>query len=151
MRSQAEAVKYVTGTNSSPEYPSEPQNQENSNLCLLDPSSHKNISKAKRIKWTREEYKEVMTAFYQALKEPKDNTAKQTYELWRQKVGEHRSYIDANKLANVRRDIMKNNRLTAAEIEKIKIRIRKPINTEQQSPEDDRVRLENLTEKQKTP
>ena len=71
-----------------------------------------------------------MTAFYQALKERKDNTTKQTQELWRQKVGEHRSYIDANKLANVRRDIMKNNRLTAAEIEKIKIKIRQPINTE---------------------
>ena len=78
MRNQAEAVKYVTGTNSSPEYPSEPQNQENPNLCSLDPPSHKNISKVKRIKWTREEYKEVMTAFYQALKERKDNTTKQT-------------------------------------------------------------------------
>ena len=32
------------------------------------------MSKAKIIKWTREEYKEVMTAFHQALKEPKDNT-----------------------------------------------------------------------------
>ena len=45
-----------------------------------------------------------MTASYQALKEPNNNTTKQTYELWRQKAGEHRSYIDANKLANVRRD-----------------------------------------------
>ena len=52
-----------------------------------------------------------MTAFYQAFKNQKGNTIKQTYELWRQKVGEHRSYIDANKLANVRRDIMKKNRL----------------------------------------
>ena len=42
-----------------------------------------------------------MTAFYQALKEPKVNMAKQTYELWRQKVGEHRSYVESNKLANV--------------------------------------------------
>ena len=50
-----------------------------------------------------------MIAFYQALKEPKDNTTKQTYELWRQKVGKHRGYIDVKKLANVRRDIMKNN------------------------------------------
>ena len=105
VRNQVE--KYVTGTNSSPEYPREPQNWENPNLDPLNPPCHKNISKAKIIKWTCEEYKEVMTAFYQALKEPKDNTTKQTYELWRQKVGEHRSYIDANKLANVRRDIMK--------------------------------------------
>ena len=73
---------------------------------------------------------------------------KQTYELWRQKVGEHRSYIDANKLANVRRDKMKNNRLTATEIEEIKIKIRQPINTEQQNPKDTRMRLENLTPEQ---
>ena len=117
VKNQAEVEKYVTGTNSFPEYSSEQQNRENPNLGPLDPPSHKNISKVKRIKWTREEYKEVMTAFYQALKEPKDNTAKQTYELWRQKVGEHRSYIDANKLANVRLIIIeiKNQRLTAAE------------------------------------
>ena len=70
-----------------------------------------------------------MTTFYQALKEPKDNTAQQTYELLKQKVGEHRSYIDANKLANVKRDIMNKNRLTAAEIEEIKMKIRQLINT----------------------
>ena len=85
-----------------------------------------------------------MTAFYQALKEPKNNTTKQTYELWRQKVGEHRSYINANKLANVRRDI----RLTAAKIEQIKMKIRPSINTERQNPEEGRVRLEKLAPEQ---
>ena len=85
-----------------------------------------------------------MITFYQTLQEPKDNTTQQTYKLWRQKVGEHRSYIDANKLANDRRDIMKKNRLSAAEIEEIKIKIRQPINTKQQNPEDARVKLENL-------
>ena len=64
----------------------------------MDPLSHKNISKAKRIKLSREEYKEVNTAFYQALQEPKDNTTKQTDEQWRQKVSEHRSYIDTKTL-----------------------------------------------------
>ena len=93
MRNQDEIEKYVTGTNSSPEYPSEPQNRENSNLDPLDPPPHKNISIAKRIKWTREEYKEVMIIFYEAIKEPEDNTTQQTYELWRQKSGEHRRYI----------------------------------------------------------
>ena len=39
-----------------------------------------------------------MATFYQALKEPKDNTTKQTNELWRQEVGEHRSCIGTNKL-----------------------------------------------------
>ena len=147
-RNQAEVGNCVTGKISSPEHPRESQNRENLNLGPLDPPYHKNISKAKIIKWSREEYKEVMTAFYQALKEPKDNTTKQTYKLWRQKVGEHVSYIDANKLVNVRRDIMKKNRLTAAEIEEIKMKIRQPINTEQQNPEDAKVRLENLTPEQ---
>ena len=148
VRNQAEVEKYATGTNSSPKYPSEPQNRENSSLGPLDPPSHKNISKAKRITWTREEYKEAMLTFHQALKELKDNATQQTYELWRQKVGEHRSYIDASKLANVRRDIMKKKRLTAAEIEEIKMKIRQPINTKQQYPKDARVRLKNLTPEQ---
>ena len=72
VRNQVEAEKYVTEMNSS----SEPPNQENSGLGSLDPPSPKNISKAKRIKWTLEEYKEVMTEFYQALTKPKDNTIK---------------------------------------------------------------------------
>ena len=71
VRSQTDIENYATGTSSSPEYPSEPQNQKNPNLGPLDPPSHKNISKAKRIKWTCEEYKEVMTSFYQAFKNQK--------------------------------------------------------------------------------
>lgn len=65
--------------------------------------------------------------------------------IWRQKVGKCRSYIDATKLTNVRRAVMKNNRLTAAEIEDIKMKNRQPRNTERQYPKDARVRQENLT------
>ena len=83
-------------------------------------SPSKNISKAKITKWNHDEYKEFMTAINQALKEAKEKTTKQTYELRKQKVGGHRSYFDANKLVNVRRDITIKNRLTAAEIEEIK-------------------------------
>ena len=43
---------------------------------------------------------------------------------------------------------MKNNRLTAAEIEVIKTKIRQPIKTEQQNLEDATVRFENLTPEQ---
>ena len=43
---------------------------------------------------------------------------------------------------------MKNSRLTAAEIEEIKMKIRQPISTEQQNQEDARVRLENITPEQ---
>ena len=43
---------------------------------------------------------------------------------------------------------MKNSRLTAAEIEEIKMKIRQPVSTEQQNQEDTRVRLENVTPEQ---
>ena len=89
-----------------------------------------------------------MTAFYQALNEPKENTTKQTYELWRQKISEHRKCIDANKLANVRTDVKKKNRLTAAEMKQIKMKIRQPINTEQKNSGDPKTRFENLTSEQ---
>ena len=56
--------------------------------------------------------------------------------------------LTPNKLANVRRDIMKKNRLTAEEIEEIKTKIRQPINTEGQNPEHARLRLKNLPPEQ---
>ena len=43
---------------------------------------------------------------------------------------------------------MKKNRLTAAEIKEIKVKIRQSINTERQNPEDARVMLENSTPEQ---
>ena len=64
------------------------------------------------------------------------------------KVGEHRSCVDANKLANIRRDIMKKNRLTAVEIEEMEMKVRQPINTKQWNPEDGKVRLKNITSEQ---
>ena len=97
--SQAGIKTYAAGTNSFPQNSSGSQNR--------DSPSPKKKQKPKRIKWTREEYKQVMSDFYQALNEPKNNNTKCIYEIWRKEVGEHRPYIDANKLVNVRRDIMK--------------------------------------------
>ena len=65
---QAGIRKYAAGTNSSPEHPSGSQNREKLNLGPLDSPSPKKKQKPKRIKWTRGEYKQVMSAsFYQAL------------------------------------------------------------------------------------
>ena len=89
-----------------------------------------------------------MTAFYQALNEPKNNNTKRTYEIWRKEVGKHRPYIDANKLANVRQDIINKKRLTEAEIEDIKKTVRKQIKTEKPKPGDVAVKMENLTPEQ---
>ena len=89
-----------------------------------------------RTKWKRKEYKQDMTVFYQALSESKNKYTKRTYEIWRKEVGEHRPYIDANKLANVRRDIINKKRLKETEIEDIKKTVRKQTKTEKPKPED---------------
>ncbi|CAI9735818.1 Hypothetical predicted protein [Octopus vulgaris] len=43
-----------------------------------------------------------------------------SYSIWRTRNQESRPYLDENKLANVRRDILRNNRLTESEISAIK-------------------------------
>ena len=63
-------------------------------------------------------------------------------------MGEHRPYIDVNKLANARQDIMSKKRLTEAEIENIKKTVRKQTKTEKPKPEDVAVKMENLTPEQ---
>ena len=102
LRNQAGIKKYAAGTNSSPEHPRGSQNLGKPNHGPLDSPLPKKKQKPKTIKWTCEEYKQVMTAFYEALNEPKNNYTKRTYKIWRNEVSEHRPYIDANKLANVR-------------------------------------------------
>ena len=78
-------------------------------------------NKAKRHKWTREEYKEVMLCYCKAQAEPmKDNITKETYRIWRQSNPNVRPNMDANKMANQRRFIEKNKKLTTIEIDQIK-------------------------------
>ena len=66
------------------------------------------------------------------------------FEIWRKIVSQHTLYMDASKLANVRRDKLKKNRLTSAEIEEIKRTAREPRNLEKRNPEDVKVRMENM-------
>ena len=80
-----------------------------------------NPPKATKQKWTRDEYKEVMEANYDATLNPSETSATdETYNIWRNKKPTKRSYLDANKLANIRRDIIKNKHLANAELEKHK-------------------------------
>ena len=122
---QAEVEKLITGRNSSNERPGENQNRE---INLESPSLNQSTTKSKnktRIKWTREEYKQVLTAFYTAMDKPEENITEQTFNIWREMVGKNtREYLNPNKLANVRRDILKNNRLTLMEIDNIKADIK---------------------------
>ncbi|CAI9719876.1 Hypothetical predicted protein [Octopus vulgaris] len=77
--------------------------------------------KCKRNKWTREEYKEVIYAYYYTLGRPsQERHTANSYSIWRTRNQDSRPYLDENKLANVRRDILRNNRLTDSEINAIK-------------------------------
>ncbi|CAI9719292.1 Hypothetical predicted protein [Octopus vulgaris] len=77
--------------------------------------------KCKRNKWTREEYKEVIYVYYYALGRPsQERHTANSYSIWRTRNQDSRPYLDENKLANVRRDIFRNNRLTYSEISAIK-------------------------------
>lgn len=62
-----------------------------------------------------------MEAYYIATLNPSETSAKgETYNIWRQRNPEKGIYLDANKLANLRRDIIKNKRLTDIEFDSIK-------------------------------
>ena len=124
---QAGIEKSVTRVGTSqPQSLENHQNRSITNIGTPDstPQTMPPKEKKKRQKWTREDYKQIMFSFYKALDQPGKNNTEQTYEIWRGIVGNNvRNYLDANKLANVRRDIQKNNRLTNAEIRELKERI----------------------------
>ena len=67
-----------------------------------------------------EEYKEIMEAYYYAKYHPSDESnTKQTYTIWRKNNLNKRQYIDANKLANAKRQILRDKRLTDTEISQL--------------------------------
>ena len=78
--------------------------------------------KEKRKRWTREEYKEIMYCFYYALEKPQTNNTEDTFIAWcsRNSESEKIEGLDANKLANVRRFIMRSKKLSDVEIAQIK-------------------------------
>ena len=89
----------------------------------------RNEAMRKRNKWTHQEYKEVLAAYFTAINNPDSNTTNQTYNIWRDLTGpHHHENMDANKLGAVRRYAMK--KLTAAEIDEIKDSINKNKNSQ---------------------
>ena len=59
-----------------------------------------------------------MEAYYDAILNPSETSA--TDETWRRKNATKRPYLDANKLANIRRNIIKIKHLTDAELDDIR-------------------------------
>ena len=76
--------------------------------------------KDKRQKWSREDYKEVMYAFYISLEKPAGSHTENTFKIWRSRNHNVNNGNNGNKLVNVRRDIMNKKRLTDFELREIK-------------------------------
>ena len=98
-------------------------------LSQRGPSDTENMSrnakKTSRQRWTKEEYVQVMTALYEAKFMPMEGSnTEQTCRLWREKQPKSRPAIDANKLANVRSDIIKSKRLEEAVLQQLQNNIR---------------------------
>ena len=72
-RNQAEVEKCATGTNSPhPQAPEDNQNENSTQAGSLAADNMNYPKKQTRQKWTRDEYKQVMTAYYQAILEPSE-------------------------------------------------------------------------------
>ena len=92
----------------------------------LTPSETSN--KQLRHRWSREQHVSVMESYYEACIHPAEtSTTKAAYILWRKQHPDVRPQIDANRLANVRRDIIKNHRLSKTELNAIKERVRSKV------------------------
>ena len=73
------------------------------------------------------------------------NLTEQTFIEWKKVVGNDvRENIDSNKLANVRRDIIRNKRLTNAEIDQIRTQIRNEENVTSDEEEEEQHSIESM-------
>ena len=148
---QAEVEKSATGTNS-PHHASEDFHTESNPQSGPHEAPSHNPFKANRQKWSRGEYKEVMEAFYAASLNPKTSTTQGTYDIWRANNPNKRLNLNANKLANVRRDIVNKERLTKLELHAIKLKAKENESTTpcernpNVTPEE-----QNMNEKQEKP
>ena len=60
--------------------------------------------KRKKTKWSREDYEEVIYAFYMSLEKPAGSHTENTFKIWRSRNHNVRMDLNGNKLANVQRD-----------------------------------------------
>ena len=119
VRNQTGLEKSATGTNSSHQESEESHAEITSHNGLQ--RSKNTPTKSNRTKWTREEYMNVMEAYYNAVSHPSgSSTTQNTYDIWRKSNPDSRLYIDPNKLSNVRRYITKSKKLSDFELQDIR-------------------------------
>lgn len=88
---------------------------ENTSITLPDNS----ISLNKRQKWSKQQYKEVIWAYHYAIKTENENITSGTYTIWRARNPNIFPGMNEKNLSNQRRFILKENKLTEAEIAEI--------------------------------
>ena len=117
---QVEVEKSATGRNSSKPRDGDPSLNETKSQGGGTPTPRPNNTKSKRCKWSEEEYKGVMRAYYEAKHHPKGQCCtKEAYNIWRSANQNTREGIDANKLANVRRYIVNQKILNDEQLQEI--------------------------------
>lgn len=136
-RNQASGVKSTETTSSTHDESTGHQNRSSSQPGPV-PSAINFTNRKTRTKWTQEEYAIIIKAYYTALKHPREGITKDTYNNWRDMVGnEVRTNIDANKLGTMRRDILKNSRLTTTQLTNIRTSVeQRPSETTEAEPKD---------------
>ena len=111
---QAGLEKSATGTNSPINDVEDSHPEDTSNSGSLHSSNSK--PKVSRQKWSREDYIDVIEAFYNATTHPTaTSTSEAAYTIWREKHQNERKNMDAKKLSNMRRYILKTEKLSGPE------------------------------------
>ena len=106
--------------------PSKPVLDENDDNLNKGPDFTPQVSqiKQKRHKWTREEYVSILHAYFTATFYPKnESTTIHTYKIWRENNQRLDVTLDPNRLANLRRYILKTKKISEIEMEHLKERI----------------------------
>ena len=142
VRNQAEVEKCASGTKIPKDSLKGHKTCVKANSRPSETSKSSNKNDLKRQKWTRKEYRKIMEVYYYAKCHPSnESNTKQTYKIWRKKNLNNRQYIDANKLANVRRQIVRDIRLTDIELSQIEDA---PKNVRSERNVEPVIRVENL-------
>ena len=84
-----------------------PQAQSPTSITPVDKNSNNTLAKQakERVKWTAEEYKEIMWCYWYIKESTGSCNLKANYDLWRKRNPNTRPHINANKLATQRRFI----------------------------------------------
>lgn len=121
-RNQAGYEKHIQATGTKSPQPLSGSQAEDHPHTGLPKEHHRPEQTSKKVKekWTKEDYIHIMKAYYLAILNPSTSNTKDTYKIWRNWFPHQRSYIDENKLANIRRFIIRTNKLSTLELNNAK-------------------------------